>query len=211
MDSSEEPLLQGWLAYCGIFLLFALCGAGSASLFIRNFPDLTALLYIFPTPFALLCLVLFLRNSAGGIIVAPLMMAVWYIAYFGAFFADGWVESRLESSLGGFIAACVLGGFIGGVGLVLCSGLCYRRLLSAKHIFVGATLGAIFALSFLPRFLDYESNLNRGFTSTPVLSFALWEAIMGTYLYAVCVNSREKTRADYLKEMGSDPLRVTPR
>lgn len=88
---------------------------------------------------------------------------------------------------------------------------CYRRLFSVKHISIGALLGAVSALSFFPRVLAYTANVNAGPVRTPVLSFGLWEAVMGTYLYVICLHSHEQSIADELEELGSDPLRLTPR
>jgi hypothetical protein len=107
--------------------------------------------------------------------------------------------------------SCLVGGLIGGIGLSLCCALCYRRLFSMKHISIGAFLGAVSALSFLPRVLAYTANVNGGLVRTPVLSFGLWEAIMGTYLYVICLHSHQQSIADELEDLGSDPLRLTPR
>lgn len=103
---------------------------------------------------------------------------------------------------------CILGGLIGGVGLVVCAWVCISAIFSIKHFAGGAIVGACTALTFEPSIAQYELHLNgRGDPPTPTASFALWQAAMATYLFAISVfvlKGSEPQTADV------DPFRVTP-
>ena len=137
-----------------------------------------------PVPFALLCALLFL-HKLRAVLAVPLIIAVWPIAYYASFYL-GLVSGPL------LFPACV-GGFIGGLGLVLCVSVCYRPLLSAEYVFRGAKIGAVSALAFVPWLWSFFANLNSGDPPQWLLTgaFAIWQAAVGTYLYAICY------RADY--------------
>jgi len=159
------------------FILFALCGAGSAVISFDHFPEGS---FLFPLPFAILCAVLFLRR----VVIVPLIMVVWYFSYFCAL--ETGIVLPIDIGLLRSAGPCIVGGLIGGVGLVLCASSCIRWLASAKYIATGATVGIFSGLSFLPSVEHFKLNVNQGFVRTPVLAFAFWEAMMGTYLYTVC-------------------------
>jgi hypothetical protein len=160
---------------------------GSAVLSFRHFPEWSVL---FPLGFVVLTVALSLRDTALMIFAAPLMMIVWYVSYLGALA----VGMKTMAELGPTSAdlPCLVGGFIGGVGLTLCAGLCYPSLLALRYILLGAVLGAVGALAFLPRLMSYEACLNCGFVAVPAVAFGIWQAIIGTYLYAICLYSRKK-------------------
>jgi hypothetical protein len=182
----------------GVFLLFALCGAGSA---LAAFNDSSAEHFslLFPLPFALLFSVLFLRRTQEGhrfIFVVPLMMSTWYLSWFSAAITFGLYP---------------VGGFIGGAALVLCTSICSPELASAKYLAAGALAGLFSSLSFLPYFDQYEMIFAQGYGSRPVLAFAFWEAMVGTYLYAVCMRISVRERVESQDEGESGIFRVTPR
>jgi hypothetical protein len=178
----------------GILILFALCGAGSAVISFNHFPEGS---FFFPLPFAILCALLFLRR----VVVVPLIMLVWYVSYFCA--PGSGVVLPIAVGLVRSALPCIVGGLIGGAGLVLCASNCLRWLASAKYIAAGATLGICTAFSFLPSVKELELNLNQGFVHTPVLAFALWEAMMGTYSYAVCTLIVDRKSRDCHDDAGS--------
>lgn len=164
--------------YVVVALLFAICGALSAAYLLPSrFPDRVPM--ILPIPFALLCALLFL-HTLRAVFAVPLIVAVWLIAYSVTFFV-------------GFLGASIvpvplfLGGFISGIGLVLCVSTCRRRLLSRKYIFRGAKISTIGALAFAPWLWSFLANLNnyRPPQWLLICAFAIWQATVGTYLYAI--------------------------
>jgi hypothetical protein len=191
-----------------VLILFALCGAGSAVVSFDRFPEGS---FIFPFPFALLCAVLFLRRSRQGqraFFVVPLIMTVWYLSYFSAFTLG--MGLPVYVGLVNSAIACIVGGLVGGAGLVLCASLCSSGLASTRYIALGATLGICSAFSFLPRLYHYEMNLSQGFPKTPIFAFALWEAVMGTFLYATCTLVIDREYYDSPRELEVNSFRITP-
>jgi len=76
----------------------------------------------------------------------------------------------------------VVGGFVGGLGLVLSVSMCHPKLLSLKYPVVGAVIGAVSAQLFEPSISTQFSE----HPESPFLAFAIWQAAVGTYLYAIC-------------------------
>ena len=154
--------------------------------------------FLFPLPFALLCAVLFLRGAPEGhrvIFVVPLMMATWYVAQF------------LASAILGLYP---VGGLIGGIALVLSTSLCCPKLYSEEFILSGAIIGTVSSFTFFPYFDRYERIFDQGYGSRPVFAFALWQALMGAYLFAVCTHfsARELDESGALEE--TSVHRITP-
>lgn len=198
MGRSETGASGIVLKCVGVFLLFAFCGAGSAlTAFYHSSAE--GFSFFFPLPFALLCAVLFLRRSQEGhrfIFVVPLIMATWYLSQFCAAITFGQYP---------------VGGFIGGTALVLCAGICCPEAASVRFIAAGALIGLFSSLSFLPWFDQYEWIFSQGYGSRPVLAFAFWEAMMGTYLYVVCMRITDRALVESQDEQETDNFRVTPR
>jgi hypothetical protein len=173
------------LRYVGVALLFAICGDLSAEHLLSGFPD--HWVTMLPIPFAVLCVVLFLRTWRA-VFAVPLIVAVWLASSWVADFVG--MDSRYDLAPG-----CV-GGLIGGIGLVLCVSTCYGRLISPKYLFGGAVIGSVGALAFAPWVTLFKSHLNSYTPNPPLLAFAIWQAAMGTYLYAICTNADKKAQAE---------------
>jgi hypothetical protein len=124
-------------------------------------------------PFALCCALLFL-HSRRAVFAVPLMAALYI--------ASVWVFFLTPKA---FDLHYYISGLVGGVGLVLCAAICYPRLLSPRYLCCGGALGAICVLPF-----------ERWSVST---STAIWQAFVGTYLYAICTRINRKAIHDGLK------------
>jgi hypothetical protein len=154
------------MRYVSILLLFAGCGACSALLVGSN------LIWCLGIPFALLAAVLsspYRPIGAGdrGICYA----AIWPVAYFSAL--------RLDP-LGDVVAICT-GGIIGGLGAAIVTGFAFSSLFAGKYLFTAGLLGGIAALP-----LALGSSLGQYGERVPSLvGFAVWQAVVGTYLYII--------------------------
>lgn len=178
-----------------VAIVFALCGALSASYLLPNFPSSWNI--PFPLPFGALCTGLFMRN-AKAFLAVPLMGLVWLSSSFCAFCVG---MSPLHHDLP---PGCV-GGLVGGAGLTLCVAICYRHLFSPNHFLIGAAVGGVAGLSFIPWTLAYGSNLRNGAGHAPIVAFVIWEAAMGSYLYFLCSRAASKSG-----DPDSDALTVNP-
>ena len=172
------------LRYVGVALLFAICGTMSATHLLSSGWEPTQVHMMFAVPFALLCAVLFLRTGRI-ILAAPLMIAVWVAACVAA----TWTGMARAQDV---FSPVYVGGIVGGLGLVLCASICYWRLILPKYLFGGAVIGAVSALPFAPWLRLYTSHLNSPPPTPPLLAFAIWQAAVGTYLYAICTEASEK-------------------
>ncbi len=121
-------------------------------------------------PFALCCALLFF-HSWRAVFAVPLMAALYV--------ASVWVFFLTPKA---FDFHYYVSGVVGGVGLVLCAAICYPRLLSPRCLCGGGALGAISALAFA-RWSDSTST-------------AIWQAVVGTYLYAICTGVNGKAMHD---------------
>jgi len=120
------------------------------------------------------------------------MVAVWPVASKAAILVG-------MGAPGGVFLAPVCGGFIGGVGLVLCAATCHGRLFTRKYIFRGAAVGSFSAQAFGPWSSLYDSNLNSPpYNRDPTLlfAFAVWQAAVGTYLYAIVHDTGNEARPE---------------
>jgi hypothetical protein len=184
--SGNDLLLSG-LKCAAVAILFAICGGWSASRCFPYFPpdSLVGLLDLFPVPFAVLCIVLFL-HKVRAVCAAP-MPIVWLVAYSVADFL-GTVRR------GDFVPGCV-GGLVGGLGLVLCVSIGNRASFSLMRLTVGGLVGSISGWSFAPWVHAYYAyDLNRGPLAgppTPGYAFAIWQFAMGTYLYGLSLVKRD--------------------
>jgi hypothetical protein len=170
------------LRYIGVALLFAICGASSVQFLSWDFPD--NLPKLLPIPFAIVCALLFLR-TVRVIFAVPLMVLVWPLAFALADF------SAMEFH--DVISPACIGGLIGGLGLVLCVSVCQGRMFSSRYLLGGAVVGSFSALSFAPWLRSFYSHIN-GYPSQPLLllAFAVWQAAVGTYLYAICTHAKDE-------------------
>jgi hypothetical protein len=130
------------------------------------------------------CALLFLR-TVRLIFAAALIILVWPIAFAVADF--------FGMEFGDVMSPACVGGLIGGLGLVLCVSICQRRVFSPKYLLGGAVVGFVSALSFAPWLKSFYSNIN-GYPSQPLLllAFAIWQAAVGTYLYAICTHVNDE-------------------
>ncbi len=143
-------------------------------------------MFLLPVPFALLCILLFLRTSKA-ILTVPLQAAVWIAAFWSAMWANG-------SLLPVHHAPMLLAGFIGGFGVAASCGICKRRLLSPRHLIGAAVIGVVAALPF--EFWLSATRYQGNGPADPLqparlhCSFAIWQAVVGTYLYTVSTWSK---------------------
>ncbi len=173
--------IERLLKAAGVALLFALCGAWSSS-FMDAEGNGTLTVAI---PFAFLMLGLLRGRVAARLLTLPLVAFVWFIAYVGAMLA-----SRDHTFL-----AMSVGGAIGGLGVTLCAAIGRRRLLSPKYLIAAAAIGGVSALPF--GFWLRVSDRRAWGGPDPAqplrlrLSFAIWQAAVGTYLYMVCTQLKK--------------------
>jgi hypothetical protein len=173
----------------GVAALYALGGVLSAYL-----PDwaervfkgfaLSAGDVLTPLAFALISAALFLR-SWKAVLAVPLNCAAWVAAYHIAvqvYGSGGLYFGRA------YFATC-LAGLAGGLGVALADSICCTRLLAPIRLIAAGFIGAVAGLPF---------GFSVGNGNVPWVSpcsFAIWQASMGTYLYYVCTQSREGTKA----------------
>ncbi len=174
--------------YTGVAILFAFCGACSSLLFPMRNRVYDPLL---PLPFALLCALLFLRRLRAILAVA-LSVPVYNAAVLSAVLVTpflGWA----------YFPPMCLAGFIGGAGLALSFGIVHRRLLTGRCLLRVASIGAVAALPFV-FWLAHLVRMNDPDDSQQPLrrmwAFAIWQAVVGTYLYAICTRPAEGGRLD---------------
>ena len=178
MRSTTKTLpIPAPLRYVGVAAMFALCGYWSAAWFIASsFPyRLGWMAFGLPIPFAVLCVLLFVRTAWGALLI-PLMDAAWYLAYCGAVLTD----ERIRGN-GSPLSACA-GGLVGGIGVMLSAAIFRRSLLSIKHLILLAVIGGI---SALPLGLCMSAVVPI-WPQTIWRGFAIWQAAVGTYLYVIC-------------------------
>jgi hypothetical protein len=120
------------------------------------------------------------------IIAAPLSVVVWVIAYA----TSHWIVFIGPKGPGDeFIPMCI-GGFVGGLGLVLANCIGRPRLLSFPYLIGGGVLGCVAALPFglWLRSYHFDQELQRNALQ---YSFAIWQAAVGTYLYIICTRVKK--------------------
>ena len=188
MPSPQLKLVLTALRYAGVAILFALCGAWSAQFFrMRGGSD--RLICTLPLPFAVLCGLLFIR-TVRAILTVPLMVAVWLAAYSAATMVG------LQTPNEAYLLPVAVGGLVGGLGIALAASICHRGLLSPRHLLAAALTGCVGALPFGFWLKSYYLHLG-GWPDPlqPVrlqYAFAIWQAAVGTCLYAVCTRAKKK-------------------
>jgi hypothetical protein len=164
-----------------VALLYAACG-GLSSLLLHwcflngvTFTLLTALL---------------LLGTPRKILAAPLIIALWFVPYFFIYF--GRFDSDVTFDT---IRVLCIGGFFGGLGVSLAVAIGYRKLRSVLYLPLGGIIGAVAALPF-----GASLHSCAGIDPKPVarvhLSFAIWQAAVGTYLYTVCAPEKKATQSN---------------
>lgn len=176
------------LRYVCVALLFAICGASAAQFLAGDFPGHFPV--ILPAPFAILCALLFWRSSRS-ILAVLLMFFVWPIAF--------WITYYSGFFTGDVLSPLCVGGFIGGLGLALCLSICNARLFSLKYLFGGGVIGCLSAMSFVPWLRLFYAHNNSGLSEhqpTLLFAFAIWQAAVGTYLYAICAATTKNAKLE---------------
>jgi hypothetical protein len=165
------------MRHLGVALTFAVTGALSSQLLPFHGSFDIWRLCVPPVPFALLSALLFLRTPKAVLIV-PLNVAVWLVAYFTVMLPAPF-KPRVSVYL-----LMLAGGLVGGVGLVLCAAIHHHDLLGWRYLVAGGLIGGLAALPFgvCPCSPPVESCF--------LYSFAIWQAAVGTYLYAICTRQR---------------------
>lgn len=168
------------LTYSAVAASFAICGALSAAFLLSGFPD--HFCFWFPIPFALLCSLLFMRT----LLLTPIMWVVWNISYLTAFVVgfSGWPPAP----------GCA-GGLLGALGLMFCSAVCRKELFASKYFIRAAVIGTLGGIPFIRWVSFYLSKMtvdHANASKPPLLAFAIWQAAVGTYLYAISTSSRSE-------------------
>jgi len=84
----------------------------------------------------------------------------------------------------------LVGGALGGLGITLSCAVQYRQLLSRLRLIGGALVGGLAALPFSSLVAPFgQPDRHR-----VVLAFAIWEAAVGTYLYANCTSTDQEPK-----------------
>jgi hypothetical protein len=184
----------------GVASLFAINGAWSYWYCTR---DSSNYLFLFPIPFCTLSLLLFLRKPAG-LLAAAGMYLVWLFSYLITVLASIFSRLPIIESFGATYAMpFAIGGAVGGLGLALATAVVHDQLFSWRLLLGAVVVGAIFALPF-GDWLASDPNLGQSGISSVLpqrqleYAFAVWQAAMGTYLYAV-------TRQEW-RRLGPDRL-----
>jgi hypothetical protein len=179
------------LGQIGAALLFAICGAWSSRLLSI---EADWAVCAFPVPFALLCVLLFLRTTKA-ILIVPLNLVVWLAAYMTAMAVA--FEVRNEH----YLFPMCLAGLVGGLGLALCAGIAHRPMLSSKHLIVAGVVGCAGGAAFGPWLAAHFESLRFGGGPRDPLqplrlqyACAVWQTVVGTYLYTVCTQAEGGTR-----------------
>jgi hypothetical protein len=172
------------------FFLFT--GAWSASLCERSITPDGATLLLIPLPFAVPAAVLLLRSWRAAL-AAPLFVVVWLVAY-------GCAHLGLVTFL-----PMLIGGLVGALGLALSCRLALALYWGAgrpagftsENLRAAAILGCVAALPFQIRL----SSRGMGITAATwefrelAICFAVWQALVGSYLYWLCARSLDGASA----------------
>jgi len=162
--------------------LFALCGVLGAVLFLAEIKADSDWIYIVPAlPFGIACAFLCLRPLLLAIAAAAIYSLIWAAAFYTAAYLCG---NDVNQYL-----AMLPAGLIGGVGVAGLTSLDAPRLRTLPSLAAAGVIGAVFALPFAlyAKPLDFIP-----FSEETVVrvSFALWQAAVGTYVYRICAGSR---------------------
>ena len=176
------------LRYVGVVIMFAACGCLSAA--IPAHGQKTMLLLV-PIPFALLCARLFPRMRPL-VVAVPLIIIAFPIAVVAAQVA---VAISLAVEMSPTPDPFFVGGFVGGLSVVYFFAACDERLLSSKYVLGGAVVGCLSvllfesALWFWSRIRIAHVDIAHRDKEMFLLLVAIWQASLGTYLYAICAQA----------------------
>jgi ABC-type thiamin/hydroxymethylpyrimidine transport system permease subunit len=168
-----------------VALLFAICGAWSAARFLPlpDFPErMDPIVYALPFPFALLCTLLFLR-TLWAILIVPWMALAWLAAIITAV--------QVAVRVGIWLPPACVGGTVGGLVVALSAAVAKDQLRSLQNLVVAGIVGGIAAVPF-GFWLWGNSQQPLGLW----LSFAIWQAAVGTYLYAICTGPAKEPQPE---------------
>ncbi|HXN48570.1 MAG TPA: hypothetical protein VN893_18110 [Bryobacteraceae bacterium] len=180
--SREEQWFLTLVEYVSVAAAFAVCGWWSQQRFPQGADHKDA---VFALPFAALCWLLFSRK-VWGILSVALSVPV----YLGAWWAAKTLEFGFDVPFGDFyvLPMCV-GGFAGGAGLALVFGIVRRPPVSYLESFGASLVGAVAALPFgtwlTVEVLTLNGSKDPHQPARLLYSFAFWQAVVGTYLYAI--------------------------
>jgi len=173
------------LTLVGVAALFVSCGAGSA-LFVWRFGHLAASGLVYPFSFPLLCALLFMRTRraflACSLMIAAEGVAVCVTVCLGL----AAMGLKIES----WAIPVFAGGATAGVGVTLSCAVPYRQLLSRSRLLGAALVGGLAALPFSTVAIPFGRPDQR----LVALALAIWEAAVGTYLYAICTYADKEAR-----------------
>ena len=173
------------LTLVGVAALFAGCGAGSA-LFVWRYGHLAASGLVYPLSFPLLCALLFMRTRKA-LLACPLMIAAELVAAAAAAYL---ILVALVLHILSDAIPVLVGGALGGLGITLSCAVQYRQLLSRSRLIGAALIGGLAALPFS----SLVAPFGRPDPRLVVLAFAIWEAAVGTYLYAICTGTDQEPK-----------------
>ena len=156
--------------------LFALCGIVGAILFVAEIKAESNWVYIVPAlPFGIACGFLCLRPLALAIAAAATYCLIWAAAFYSAAYLCGKDVNQY--------LAMLLAGLIGGVGVAGLTGIEARRH-SLSYLATAGAIGAVFALPFALYAKPLDS-IPLSEEAVLRVSFALWQAAIGTYVYRI--------------------------
>jgi hypothetical protein len=174
------------IRYLGVMFAFALCGTLSTAFFTdarSSYSHASEYAPLLAVPFALLSAAFWMRRLKHFIAV-PLNVVVWLLAYSTSAVAG--LGASFDYS---FVPMC-LGGFVGGLGLTLVNTIGRRRVLTFPYLIAGGIVGSVAALPFTEWrdtfYGDFGGGHAEGRFEMLQHSFAIWQAAVGTYLYAIC-------------------------
>lgn len=171
---------QRILKLAGVAALFACCGAGSA-LFVWRYGHVAASGLVYPLSLPLLCALLFMRTRKA-FLAYPLMVAAELVA---ATVTAYLILAALVFHISSFVIPVLAGGALGGGGLTLSCAVQHRQLLSRSRLLGAALVGGLAALPFSTLVAPF----GRPDPRLVALAFAIWEAAVGTYLFANCTST----------------------
>jgi hypothetical protein len=133
----------------------------------------SVLTYLLGIPFALVCAGSFLRGVSVGVVLATISYAaIWPGALWSAVGLNSlWDNPRL--------AICVAGA-IGALGLMAVTAILFSDLIELRYLVAAVVLGAIAAVP-----LAMNERPNGSLAVPAAVGFAVWQAVVGTYLYAI--------------------------
>lgn len=167
--------------------LFAIAGILGAGWFLDQMKAESNWVYVVPAlPFAIACAFLCLRPIAMVITAVVLYCVVWAAALdMGARLSGGPVNQYL---------AMFIAGFIGGVGVAAVTGLDAPRLRTRRVMLIAGAIGGVFGLPFA-LYVKPAASFPLSEETIVRVSFTLWQAAVGTYVYWIGVKRRATSAA----------------